>query len=129
MTIPFVRGFPDGSRKVSEIKRDEGIETLAHAFLGKNGRYLCEILKSGQAHFMALIDVPDEETGELEPRNVCSVVCDNDSETGDAVDWLVKESIKYIPETPKRRIIIPSAGSVKKLTRAELRNNLHIVRA
>lgn len=128
MGIPFIRGYPDGTRRVSEITRPEGIETLAHAFLGRNGRYLCETLKSGQAHFFALIDVPDEETGELEPRSVCAVTCDNDAETGDAVDWLVRESIKYIPETPKAKVVIPTASQVRRLTKAELKNSLCVVR-
>ena len=127
MAIPFVRGYQDGRRRVSEISREEGIETLAHAFLGRGGRYLCEVLKTGQAHFMALIDVPDEETGELEPRNVCSVVCDNDDETGSAVDWLVKESVKYIPEKQKSAIKIPTAKEARRLTRAELKNSLCVV--
>lgn len=127
MTIPFIRRDPDGKRKITEITRPEGIETIAHAFLGKNGRYLCEVLKSGQAHFFALIDVRDEENGEFEPRNVCAVTCDNDSETGDAVDWLVKESIKYIPDAPRPKIQIPTAGQARRLTRAELKNRLAIV--
>jgi len=101
---------------------------MAHAFLGRGGRYLCEKLKSGQAHFMALIDVKDEETGEMEPRNVCAVVCDNDAETGNAVDWLVKESVKYIPERPKSLIKLPTATESRRLTRAELKNSLSVVR-
>lgn len=131
MSIPFVRGYHDGGkfrRRVSEIARPQGVETQAHAFLGKGGRYLCEILKTGQAHFFALIDVKDEESGEMEPRSVCSVVCDNDSETADAVDWLVAESVKYIPETPKSLIKIPTASESRRLTRAELKNSLCLVR-
>lgn len=128
MSIPFIRGYQDGRRRVSEITRSEGVETQAHVFLAKGGRYLCEVLKSGQAHFFALIDLKDEETGEMEPRNVCAVTCDNDQETGEAVDWLVNESIKYIPETPKSLIKVPTAKEKRRLTRTELKNTLSVVR-
>jgi hypothetical protein len=128
MPIPFVRGYQNGRRRACEITRDPGIETLAHAFLGRGGRYLCEILKSGQAHFMALIDVKDEETGELEPRVVSAAVCDNSEEVNDAVDFVVTDSVRYIPETPKSAIKIPTATETRRLTRAELKNSLSVVR-
>lgn len=107
MAIQFIRGYPDGRRSLTEISRSDAVEEQAKVFIAKNGRYLCEILKSGQAHFFALIDVPKEDGEGMEPANVAAVICDNDDETGEAVDWLVNESIRYIPDTPKSKIHRP----------------------
>lgn len=125
--IPFIRRDPDGKRYGVDIQRAEGVELAAHNFLAKNGRYLTEVLKSGQVHFFALIDVPTEDGKGMEPANVAAVVCDNDSETGEAVDWLVQESIKYIPDAPQPKIQIPSATQVRRFSRAELKNQLFVV--
>lgn len=127
MGIPFIRRDPDGRRYGVEINRPDGVEQAAHNFLGRGGRYLTEVLKSGQVHFFALIDLPKEEGDGTEPVQVARVICDNDSETLEAVDWLVNESTKYIPDAPQPKIQIPTAGQVRRFTRAELKNSLFVV--
>jgi len=104
MSIPFVRGRPNGRRALAEISRPQETEAKAKLFLSRNGRYLCEILKSGQPHLFALIDIDGE------PTQVAGVVCDNDGEVLGAVDWLVEESLKYIPALPQPVVHIPLPG-------------------
>lgn len=86
--IPFIRVYPNGTNRISEVERPEEIERLAALFLEREGRYLLKIEDNGRVHLAAAV----MENGE--PFEAALVECDNGPELFDAVDKLVRTSVE-----------------------------------
>lgn len=98
MPIPFIRMNPSGQRSLQQISRSIPIEEKAAEFIDAAGRYLTEIRTDGKVHLMAIID----KAGGC--KEVAHETCDNGPDLPEAVDRLVKESVKHIPI----RILVPA---------------------
>jgi hypothetical protein len=90
MTLPFVRQYPGGRRGLSEVSLFPAIEKLGQEFIAKGGRYLIEILGTGQARLVACVLVDGEQ------KDVEEIVCDNDKFMLSHVNQLVSNSAKHI---------------------------------
>jgi hypothetical protein len=91
MSIAFVRIFPQDRKGLQEITRSAEIERMAHRFIANGGRYVCEVLKTGEACFTALL--PDR-TGEF--QDVAHGKCENGQELLDLIDELVTKSVSHL---------------------------------
>lgn len=91
MAIPFIRRVPSGRRSCQEITRPPKIEEMAAEFIDHAGRFLIEILPSGQVHLMAIIDLAKGCT------KVAEEFCDNGPDLPEAVDRLVTVAHPHIP--------------------------------
>lgn len=98
MPVPFIRMNPSGKRSLQQIDRGSIVETKAAEFIDHEGRFLIEILKDGQVHLMAIIDLAAGCT------KVAEEFCPNGPELPDAVDRLVTEAVKHIPI----RVLVPA---------------------
>jgi hypothetical protein len=91
MGIPFTQYLlPNGRKRQEKIDRSPEIEELAERFIKAGGRYECEILTTGHVSITAVYVVDEEE------QDIVIKVCQNGSEVPDAVDYVVRESVKRI---------------------------------
>ncbi|MGC8534912.1 MAG: hypothetical protein ACP5QR_05190 [Rhizomicrobium sp.] len=86
MSIPFMRGYPNGKIVVSDIVRPEEVQTAADRFMAAGGFYCCEILTSGLVNLSAML-----KDG-LKLRECASAQAFNGPELPQAVDRLVRQS-------------------------------------
>lgn len=91
MTIPFVRQYPGLRRGLTEISCFPAIEMLGHEFLAKGGRYLIEVLGTGQVRLAACVL---DENGQQ--KDVEVIVCPNDKSLMEQVNQLISDSVKYV---------------------------------
>lgn len=91
MSIPFIQYLrPNGRRAEVSIDRPGEIETLAHAFIGKGGRFECEELTTGHASLTAVFMLEDGED------DVAIEVVKNGPAVPEAVDRLVRNATAAI---------------------------------
>jgi hypothetical protein len=101
MTIPFIRGYPNGARGLQEIDRTRATEAMAHRFIAHDGRYLIEVLKDGTVSLIAIIDVDGKA------KDVARETCANGPALLKAVDRLVTKSVQHIPANNPKRLLVP----------------------
>ncbi len=96
MSVVFVRGKPDLAgggpvhRSLTTIHRPDHIQVLSDTFIHGGGRYLIEVLKTGEVHLMAIIDVRGQA------QMVAEEKCLNGPALPDAVDRLVRASVEAL---------------------------------
>lgn len=92
MAIPFTQYvLPHGRKRAESIERPPEIETLAHKFINGGGWYECEVLTTGHVSFTACLN-----TDEDGPQDIEIVISKNGPEVLDAVDKLVRASVKHV---------------------------------
>ncbi|MDE2104682.1 MAG: hypothetical protein KGL39_46025 [Patescibacteria group bacterium] len=105
MAVPFIRGFPNGRRSLQEVLRSPDIQLKANEFIAHNGRYLIHITKDDRVDLIAIIDVDGEAKDVAQESTV------NGPELLEAVDRLVLESVKHIPNDARLRAIMAPANN------------------
>lgn len=90
MALPFVRQYPNGRRALSEVACLPETERLGRQFIALGGRYVCEILPSGEARIAAAMLVDDEQ------QDIEVEVVENGPPLAAAVDRLVRASVKHL---------------------------------
>lgn len=91
MSIPFVRIFPRDRKGLQEVSRSKEIERKAKRFIANGGRYVCEVLPTGEACVTALL--PDC-TGEF--QDVAHGKCENGPDLLTLIDELVTKSENHL---------------------------------
>lgn len=105
MTIPFIRGLPNGRRGLQEIARSAPIETKARKFIAHDGRFLVEIQPDERVKLMAIIDV------DAGAKEVATEYSPNGPELLDAVDRLVEAAAEKIPLGTRARLLVPAPAN------------------
>lgn len=93
MTIPFVRQYPGLRRGLTEISCFPAIEMLGREFMAKGGKYLIEVLGTGEARLAACVL---DESGQQ--RDVEVIVCPNDKGLMEQVNQLISRSVDHVRE-------------------------------
>lgn len=93
MSIAFTQYLrPDGRPRPVLIDRPADVEAAAARFVAAGGKYECEELATGEVALTAVLTL-DEKEG---PKDVASEVCANGPPVLEAVDSLVRVSLKHI---------------------------------
>lgn len=90
MTIPFVRVYPSGKRRRQDIACSGAIEARARVFIAAGGRYVVEILPTGEACLTALF--PSGEDW----KDVAHGKCANGPELPTLVDEVITRSVAWL---------------------------------